>query len=437
MSRLSSAGHLLHLLRRGETELRAGWVLRVLLVIGFACGSVAGSAVAQEQQAWLEVTAPRERRSSTSLPLIEVKGWASARRGRAHDLVIVLDLSDSTILSSGVDLDGDGPQGGTDPELLRRLRDQPGARGVLVERLREVDLDDSILMAEISAAEALIQRMDQPAFRIGIVVFSDGARVVAPLGTPRGGLMKALGEVRRGFFQELRGSNFADALRIAQAELTPVPAEPGGGGPSRDDRERSILFLSDGAPTLPVHADGAQVHALEASRAAAAAGIRLYSFALGREAEEALEVYRRMAILTGGRFERVARPADAIARLRQVDLADLEGVGVENLSNGRPARALRVFPDGSFDGFVELASGRNHLVFMATARDGTRISVGREVTCLDDGREADRERTRMLLEELRRRTQETALWAELERGRNAQRLEVQIRPEVVPTPGAD
>ena len=80
--------------------------------------------------------------------------WASARQRRGHDLAIVLDLSDSTVLSSGVDLDGDGVGGGTDPELLAWLTEQPGVRGALVDRLREVDLDDSILMAELSAAEA-------------------------------------------------------------------------------------------------------------------------------------------------------------------------------------------------------------------------------------------------------------------------------------------
>jgi hypothetical protein len=418
-----------------------GWVLRVLLVIGFTCGPLAESGAAQEREAWLEVTAPRDVRSSTSLALIEVKGWASARRKRAHDLVIVLDLSDSTVLSSGVDLDGDGSHGGTDPQLLGWLTEQPGARRALVERLREVDLDDSILMAEVSAAEALIERLDPRVFRIGIVVFSDSARIVAPLGSPRGRLTKALGEIRRSFFRDLRGTNFADALQIAQAELTPDPGKAGEGRSSRDDRERSILFLSDGAPTLPVHADRAQIHALQAARAAAAAGIRIYSFALGREAEEALEVYRRMAILSGGRFERIARPADAIARLRQVDLADLEELGVVNRTTGRPVRALRVFPDGSFDGFVELAPGKNHLVFMATARDGTQVSVGREVTRLHDaggeGQGTDRERTRALLEELRRRTQATALWAEVERGRSIQRLELQIRPEAPPTTRGD
>jgi hypothetical protein len=384
---------------------------------------------AQEREPWLEVTAPGEARSSTTLPLIEVKGRASTRNER-HDLVIVLDLSDSTILSSGVDLDGDGSGGRTSPELLAWLGEQPDVRGALVERLQEVDLDDSILMAELAAAEALIQRLDPRVFRIGIVVFSDTARIAAPLGSPHGRLTGALREVRLGFFRELRGTNFGDAIQLAHAELAPDNSEEGEARPADPDRERSILFLSDGAPTLPVHADRAEKHALQAARAAAADGIRLYSFALGSEAVEALEVYRRMAVSSGGRFEKIARPADAIARLRRVDLADLEELRVVNRSNQRPARALRVFPDGSFDGFVELAPGKNQLEFAATARDGSQVSIGREVTRLADaGEGSDRERAQALLKELRRRTRETELWAELEQGRSSQRLELLIRPE--------
>jgi hypothetical protein len=190
-----------------------------------------------------------------------------------------------------------------------------------------------------------------------------------------------------------------------------------------------------------VHADRAEEHALKAARAAAAAGIRLYSFALGREAEAALEVYRRMAILSGGRFEKIALPADAITSLRRVDLADLDELRVENRSNRQAARALRIFPDGSFDGFVELAPGDNHLLFVAKARDGTEVSVAREVTCLSDpdstggGEGPDRERIGALLDELRRRTRETAMWAEVERGRSAQRLELEIEPEAPGSPG--
>jgi hypothetical protein len=411
------------------------------LVIAFSMAIFAAPSAAQETRAWLEVTAPRDERVSTTLPLIEVSGRASARRRLRHDLVIVLDLSDSTVLSSGVDLDGDGPDGGTDPKLLRWFAGQPGAGPVLVERLQEVDLDDSILMAELSAADALIQRLDPHVFRIGIVVFSDTARAVAPLGSPRGRLEEVLREIRQGFFHELRGTNFGDAIKVAHALLAPDAPVRENGLPTREARERSILFLSDGAPTLPVHADRARLHALQAASTAAAAGIRIYSFALGREAEEALDVYSQMAILSGGQFEKISRPGDAIARLRKVDLADLKELRVTNRTTGKPVRALRVFPDGSFDGFVELASGRNYLVFEAEAKNGSQASASREVVLTPeagaDGETDDlrAERIRALLEELRRRTRETALWAELESGRRTQRPDVEIQPErpAVPT----
>jgi hypothetical protein len=412
-----------------------GCALRILLAIGCACGALTAPSTAQEPTAWLEVTEPRAERSTTSLPLLEVKGWASARERRRHDLVIVLDLSDSTVLSCGVDLDGDGLGAVTDPGFLRWLTAQPNLRGALVGRLRQVDLDDSILMAEIMAAEALIKRLDPLVFRIGIVTFSDSARIAAPLGSPRGQLLQALHEVRRGFYQELLGTNFYDAIRTAQTELGPSPTQNEEGPAFGEDRERSILFLSDGVPTLPLPAAWAPNYALVASRVAANAGIRLYSFALGQEAEEALEVYHQMASLSGGRFERITRPADAIARLRQVDLVGLEELRVVNRSNGKTARALRVFPDGSFDGFVELAEGENQLEFTATARDRGETSVIREVIRLPGscenvgGQGAECERLRELLEELRRRTLETALWAEIESGRNFHRLEVEIQPE--------
>ena len=59
------------------------------------------------------------------------------------------------------------------------------------------------------------------------------------------------------------------------------------------------------------------------------------------------------------------------------------------------------------------------------------VSVAREVIRLREasGEAADRERARALLEELRRRTRETLLWAEIERRRDAQKLEVEIEPE--------
>jgi hypothetical protein len=397
---------------------------------------------------------PPPEGASVGSALAEVRGHAGLRGQRGHEVVIVLDLSDSTLQYSGVDLDGDGPGGTTRPELLAWLSEQPGVRDGLVQRLRESDFEDSILAAELEAARALLARLEPRTFRTGIVVFSDRARVVAPVGTPPAALQRALEEVGRSFFEDLHGTHFADAVRTAHRALVPAPPPPprppkksfwerlAGADeppppppppPAPPDRERSILFLSDGAPTLPVHGARAAEHALDAVRAAAADGVRLYSFAIGPEAEQALVVYREMAALGGGRFERIERPGDAPARLRRVDLADLEELRIENLRTNEEARAQRVFPDGSFDAFVALEPGANRLRFSARASDGTLQRVERSVVLEEASVEAgSREDPQALLEELRRRTREMELWAEVERGRRATVREIDLRPEAAP-----
>jgi hypothetical protein len=75
------------------------------------------------------------------------------------------------------------------------------------------------------------------------------------------------------------------------------------------------------------------------------------------------------------------------------------------------------------------------VVFIARARDRRETSAVREVIRSSDacgnegGQGAECERARELLEELRRRTLEIALWAEVESGRNIHRLEVEIQPQ--------
>ena len=69
----------------------------------------AGRAAAQES-ARLRVDAPAAEATVTTA-LVEVRGQAAAREIAAHDVVIVLDLSESSLLSSGWDVDGDGPGG--------------------------------------------------------------------------------------------------------------------------------------------------------------------------------------------------------------------------------------------------------------------------------------------------------------------------------------
>jgi hypothetical protein len=406
-----------------------------------ALAAAAAVAATHARAGSLALDAPAEAESA--LPLLEVRGHAGARAPRGHDVVIAIDVSASVTADAGRDLDGDGPEGRTSPGRLARLAER-GADATTLKVLAEVrDLEDSVLSSELLAARALIDRLDRRSFRIGIVAFSDRARVVAPLGSRPEGLRRALAGLRDDFWRDLRGTHFADAIRVSLAQLRPDPAQerPGGSAAVRTagvaDREASILLLSDGAPTLPPHKDNAQRHSVEAAQDAALAGVRVYTFALGSEAGPALDIYRAMAATSGGRFERIEGPGDAVARLRQVDLADLRELRIENLTSGQPARALRTFPDGSFDGFVSLEVGENRLRVTAVARDGSAEQLEREVryrpsqpgapesAALRAGLEA-------LLGELRRRTREVELWAEVERGRTVQLRELELDAEPMP-----
>jgi hypothetical protein len=396
--------------------------------------------LAAAPSAGLEVSAPAEPRSETPMPLVEVRGQAGARPPAGHDVVIAIDLSDSTTAPSGEDLDGDGAGGRSDPARLAAIAQEAGRDSPVVKRLAEVDLEDSVLFAELAAAEILIRRLDPRVFRVGIVAFSNDARIVAPVGARPEVLQRALDSLRRDFWRDLGGTNFAAAIQTSLSALRPDPApgapRPGGEAPATGAigaREADIVLLSDGAPTLPPHGSRPARFSIEAAQDAALLGVRVYPFALGREAESALDVYRAMAAVSGGRFERVDSPGDAIPRLRSVDLADLAELRIENASTGESARAVRTFPDGQFDGFVALQPGPNRIRFTATSVDGSRSEAERVVVYRPEaaqGPEAERIRAdqQALLVELRRRTREVELWAEIERGRSLQLRELELEP---------
>jgi hypothetical protein len=385
-----------------------------------------GAAAADGADApWLRIDAPTAG-ITVRLPLVEVRGRATPYGASAHDLALVIDVSDSTVLPSGWDVDGDGPGGRTSPSLAARLAGNPE----LAERMATEDLDDCILMAELAAARGLLDRIDLRRDRVALVAFSDRARILAPLGTPREGLEAALDDLGDSFEHWLRGTNFGDAIGAAQRALG---AE---NGPVDDGRQRSILFLSDGAPTLPPFDDLARQHALWAANAAAAAGIRIHAFALGVPADPGEAdggVFAALAARTGGTFERLTRAGDAIAKLPRTDLVGLAEVRFRNATTGQPGRAVRVFPDGSFDGFVELAPGANRVLVEAVASDGSQRQDERTVVRAPAADDAEtRARLGELLQELRRRTRETELWAQMERERRAQSVERELR--VTPAP---
>ncbi|HSJ98498.1 MAG TPA: vWA domain-containing protein [Myxococcota bacterium] len=372
------------------------------------------------EESWISVEAP-DAGASLSLPLVEVRGRAAPGGAAANDLVLAIDVSDSVVLPSGWDVDGDGPGGRTRPELEARVAGDAG----LAARARATDLDDSVLMAELTAARALLDRLDLTRDRVALVAFSDDARVLAPLGSSRARLEAALDELAGGFDRWLRGTNFGDAIAVAQQALGDDPEALGRGETGAvPGRRRAILFLSDGEPTLPAGRDMPRQHALWSAGAAAAAGIRVHAFALGEAARPGLDVFTELAARTGGRFERLERAGDAIARLPRTDLVGLSALRVVNATTGRPARALRTFPDGKFDGFVELVPGTNRLRIEAEASDGARAAVERRIAHEPAG--PDPAGAAALLEELRRRTREVEMRAEMERTRRVRALEIRV-----------
>ena len=406
-----------------------GCVRDQLLRTLVACASVvcAAAAAAAEPLA-LAVSAPAPD-TTTHLPLLEVQGGAGRGAAASWDLAIVLDLSESTLHSSGLDLDGDGPAGHTDPALLERFVPSGFAGPGLARRLAEdLDFEDTILAAELEAASVLIARTAGPGLRTGLIGFSDGARVLAQLGSPPAALERALGDVRIHLGEYLRGTHYAAAIEAAHAMLVPDPAAVG------DGRQRAIVFLSDGAPSLPVFdGDHGRAAALRAAREAGLDGIRLFAFAFGEEGAAATELLAQMAEWTEGRSARIAQPEQLAGALRELQLVDVARVVIRNTTTGAPARALRVFPNGSFDALVMLAEGRNVLRIEAFAGDGGGVYLERNVERLPGSAEGDEAtRGRELLSQLRQRTAEMEAWAEVERRRQEQRRSLTI--EAAPRP---
>lgn len=392
-------------------------------------------------RAWLRVAEPAAAEGAADLPLVEVSGQAGARGLRVQDVVLAIDLSDSTIEPCGIDLDGDGEGGRTSDGMRDWLARQPDVRETLLDRVERHDFDDSVLMAELAAAYSIVNHADPRAFRVGIVAFSGHAWVAAPLGSSREDLIDALDHLRWNFFYDLGGTDFAAAVRASAAAL--------GSGKEAEARQRSVLFLSDGAATGGRPVWEVESAVLAAAREAAEHGIRVYSYALGPEAEQELDVYRGMAELAGGSFEKLERPSDAAARLRAIDFAEAAELEVVNLTTGGAARALRRFPDGSFDALVELGPGANRLRFTARASNGTS-EVAERVVRYDRPaelgaaeQEAQRQRLAELAERVRERTAETRFIAEMARRQPLQRREIELRAEAsrrraagAPDPGA-
>jgi von Willebrand factor type A domain len=321
----------------------------------------------------------------SELFMAELEGLASAAGADAqgYDVMIVMDVSKSTENASGADVDEDGVLG-EDPHLGLY------APGEYPDDVRSTDPEDTVLHAEVRAAETLLAGLDAKRVRVGLVTFSGEVDPAtgrqkssdqrdATLQVP---LTQDYAQVRAALRQVLaRGphgaTNFAAGLRLATQELAGLS---GAVSKPRPGAKPVVLFLTDGVPSFPagqatVEDPGDLEAAVAAARVAQSAGIRINTYAVGPDALAKPKAATEVARVTLGTYTPVVEPGAIAAALQATSFANVEDVGVVNLTTQESAPDVRLNPDGSFQAFVPVREGKNRVLVNVLASDGSEANL--------------------------------------------------------------
>jgi len=323
---------------------------------------------------------------ASTVPLVEVRGQLGV--GARHDVVLAVDCSGSAFLPSRADVDGDGTTG--------ELR----CKGRLCGRPTRwtTDFDDTVLAAEVRAATSLVGLLDPSRAQMGIVRFGQRAQEYKEI--------QRLDEIESAlarFSKKARsGTDLIAALDVAVDMLQRTPPVAGA--------VRSVLLLSDGGMLFTPYE--ATEHLRTGIERVRDARVRVFTFGVGAHPEgPGSRLLAWIAESTGGTHTAISDPASVLHRLPMVSLSTLSHVELRNTTSGEAGRAIRVFPDGSFDGFAPLVAGENRLRISAKLLDGG--SVEQEIELRYDKPEVpsaqDLEQQRELLRRLRVRRVETDL----------------------------
>ena len=415
----------------------------VLLVLSLAAMGVAAPSAADPggEPVRVVIESPRPgERVENRVDQAPIRGTAVAKgeQPSEFDVMVVLDVSGSTELPSGADVDGDG-EIGVDPalELL-----PPGA---FPEGMKSTDPDDSILQAEAQAARALVKGLDSRRVRVGLVTFAgevdpttgqrrslsqQDAWLEVPLTNDVGQVLAAVeGVLARG---PHGATNFAAGARLAVRELSGLP---GARSQPRGNAKKVMLFLTDGAPSFPIGrgdaTDPGDIEAaINAASLAKTAGVTINTYALGPMALGLPQALTEMARVSLGSYTPVRNPGDIVALLQGVSFANIEDVVFANLTTGELSTDVRLNPDGSFYGFVPVREGKNQVRITALASDGSRGDANLELV-FSRSQLTTREMATEL-ERIRRMNKELLLLRERKRideFRNKEKKELEIQVE--------
>jgi len=381
----------------------------------------------------------------SKMHMAEIRGTATAAGARpsSFDVMIAIDVSQSTRAASGADVDEDGEIGENPHEGLYLPGEYP-------EDVWSTDPDDTILAAEVRAARALLDSLDSKRVQVGLLTFSGAvdletgrqfsrtqrnAKLEVALTRDYDRVRRALDDVAT---RPPRGAtDFAAGIRLATQELAGLSGAVSTAFPGA---KRVILFLTDGFPTFPVGQatvsdPGDLEAAVNAARVAQSAGIRIHSYALGTMALTRPIAATEIARVTLGTFTPVIEPGAIVAALQSVRFANIEDVGVLNLTTREYAPDVRLNPDGSFTAFVPVQEGSNRVLVNVLASDQSEANFELEFRFRmkeSEGRMKERElaKLRKLNDELLRHVEAERIRREKRRQRMQREIDIRlVRPD--------
>src|SRR4030095_13623239 len=282
------------------------------------------------------------------------------------DIFLVLDVSGSTALYSGVDFSefSQLPNFYVSRRMTRGRIDSNCSGRPGLHNLR-----NSILAAEVVASRRLLSQLNSETTRVGVITFSDDAWLRQPLTRDFEQVRSALDLIyKRGPYGL---TNMVDAIGLATEELL-----------GKGEREKylesikTLLFLTDGFPTLP-SADcrsGKQADedlTINAARLAGTPGISVHVFALGEEALSNPRAAVGIARESGGTYTAVSTPADVLVVVDKVSAIGVDSIQVTNETIQQEALQSRLAADGFFASAVPVVEGSNRIQVLGRASDGS------------------------------------------------------------------
>ena len=332
-------------------------------------GNVAAAARSAEPQ--VKIISPKDGSKITQdQNSIFVSGKVVREMGRSTnvDIMLVIDISGSTAMYAGTDL-GDANQMPDNAGSSGFPTPQISIGGMSIGRPPIRNLRNSVLAAEVAAARRLLLQLNSETTRVGVLTFSEGARLLQPL-------THDFAQVRRAFDDILRagpygGTNMVEGIRMGITELMGL-----GTSDKRPDAVKVEFLLTDGFPSLPIGGGKRAAPedtnlAINSARLAGKAGIKVHVFALGEEALTYPRAAVGIAKESGGTYTPVMRPADALAVVENISVIGVDYVQIVNQTTGQKATQLRLAADGFFSSAVPVIEGRNQIDVYARASDGS------------------------------------------------------------------